>query len=106
MEVCIQAWWLRISSTKQQIQDKTTKLEDKARRMGLKVNTEKTNLMRINARNQDKFVINEMDIEDVDEFRYLGAKVRKEGGSMKRPEKQTIQSKRSIRQTEEHMVYQ
>ena len=68
-----------ISSTKQQIQDKTTKLEEEARRVGLKVSTEKTKTMRINARNQDKIVVN--DIED--EFTYLGAKVCKEGGGMK-----------------------
>ena len=29
---------------------------------------------------QDKIVINEIDIEDVDEFTYFGAKVCKEGG--------------------------
>ena len=39
--------------------------------------------MRINARNQDKIVVNEIDIEDVDEFTYLGAKVCKGGGGMK-----------------------
>lgn len=70
-----------ISSTKQQIQDKTTKLEEEARRVGLKVSTEKTKTMRINARNQGKIVVNEIDIED--EFTYLGAKVCKEGGGMK-----------------------
>ena len=68
-----------ISSTKQQIQDKTTKLEEEAKRVGLKVGTEKTKVMRINTRNQDKIVVNEIDIEDVNEFTYLGAKcVRKE----------------------------
>ena len=30
--------------------------------------------MRINTGNQDKIVVNEIDIEDVDEFTYLGAK--------------------------------
>ena len=72
-----------ISSTKQKLQDKTTKLEDDARRVGLKVNTERTKTMRISARNQDKIVVNEIDIEDVDEFAYLGAKVCKGGGGMK-----------------------
>ena len=59
-----------IYSTKQQIQDKTTKLEEEARRVELKVSTERTNVMRINARNQDKIVVNEIGIEDVDEFTY------------------------------------
>ena len=51
--------------------------------MGLKINKEKTKAMRINARNQEKIIINGQDIEDVDEFVYLGAKVCKEGGGMK-----------------------
>ena len=59
-----------IYSTKQQIQDKTTKLEEEARRVELKVSTKRTNVMRINARNQDKIVVNEIGIEDVDEFTY------------------------------------
>ena len=62
-----------ISSTKKHIRDKTTKL-DQTRRVGLKVSTEKTKVMRINTGNQDKIVVNEIDIEDVDEFTYLGAK--------------------------------
>ena len=48
--------------------------------MGLEVSTERTKTMRINARNQDKIVVNEIDIEDVDDFPYLGEKVCKEGG--------------------------
>ena len=59
-----------IYSTKQQIQDKTTKLEEEARRVELKVSTERTKVMRINARNQDKIVVDEIGIEDVDEFTY------------------------------------
>ena len=71
-----------LSSTKQQIQDKTTRLEEEARRVGLKINEEKTKTMRINARNQENIIINGQDIEDVDEFVYLGAKVCKEGGGV------------------------
>ena len=48
----------QISSTNQQIQEKTTKLEEEASRLGLKVNTEKTKVTGFNARNQDKIVIN------------------------------------------------
>ena len=72
-----------LSSTKQQIQDKTTRLDEEARRVGLKINGEKTKTMRINARNQENIIINGQDIEDVEEFVYLGAKVCKEGGGMK-----------------------
>ena len=60
-----------ISSTKQQIQDNATKLEEEARGVGRKVSTEKTKTMRINARNQGKIVVNEIDIEDVDEFMHI-----------------------------------
>ena len=72
-----------LSSTKQQIQDKTTRLDEEARRVALKINGEKTKTMRINARNQENIIINGQDIEDVEEFVYLGAKVCKEGGGMK-----------------------
>ena len=71
-----------LSCTKQQIQDKTTRLDEEARRVGLRINKEKTKAMRINARNQEKITINGQDIEDVDEFVYLRAKVCKEGGGM------------------------
>jgi len=43
--------------------------------VGLKVNTVKTKVMRISARNQDKIVINLMVIEGADEFVYLGTNV-------------------------------
>ena len=72
-----------LSSTKQQIQDKTRRLDEEVRRVGLKINKEKTKAMRINARNQEKIIINGQDIEDVDEFVYLEAKVCKVGGGMK-----------------------
>ena len=72
-----------LSSTKQQIQDKTTRLDAEVRPVGLQINKEKTKAMRINARIQEKIIINGQDIEDVHEFVYLGAKVCKKGGGMK-----------------------
>ena len=72
-----------LSSTKQQIQDKTTRMVDEARRVGLRINIDKTKLMKINVRNQEKITIGGRDIEEVDEFTYLGAIVCKEGGGMK-----------------------
>ena len=59
-------------------------LDEETRRVGLKINKEKTKAMRINARNQQKIIINGQDIEDVDEFVCLGAKVCKEGGAVLR----------------------
>ena len=72
-----------LSSTKRQIQDKTTKLDQEGERVGLKINIGKTKGMRINAKNQEKINIKEQDIEEVDEFTYLGATICKEGGGMK-----------------------
>ena len=72
-----------LSSTKQQIQGKTRRLDEGATWVGLKINKEKIKVMRINTRNQEQIMINGQDIEDVNEFMYLGAKVCKEGGGMK-----------------------
>ena len=71
------------SSTKQQIQDKTTWLDKEARRVGIKINKEKTKAMMINVGNQEKIISNGQDIEHVNEFVYLGAKVCKEEGGMR-----------------------
>ena len=71
------------SSTKQQIQDKTTRLDQEARRVGLNINIDKTKVMRINSRNKDAIKLRGQDIEDVEQFTYLGATVCKEGGGMK-----------------------
>ena len=71
------------SSTKQQIQDKTTRLDQEARRVGLKINIDKAKVMRINTRNQDAIKLRGQDIQDVEQLTYLGATVNKEGGGMK-----------------------
>ena len=47
--------------------------------MGLKVNVDKCELLRINSRNNDVVEVNGRGIEDVDRFVYLGATVSKEG---------------------------
>ena len=72
-----------LSSTRQQMQDKLNKLDQEARRVGLKINTEKTKMMKINPHNQGKIAVAGHDIEDVEQFTYLGAVVCKEGGGMK-----------------------
>ena len=61
-----------LSSTKQQMQDKLNKLDAEARRVGLKINMEKTKMMRINSSSQEQFTIGTQDrIEEVEEFSYL-----------------------------------
>ena len=72
-----------LSSTRQQIQSKTTRMDKEATRVGLKINTQKTKTMKINAINQESIQIRGKDIEEVEEFTYLGATVCKEGGGMK-----------------------
>ena len=72
-----------LSATKQQIQDKTRKLNVEATRVGMKISVEKTKTMRMNSKNQDRVTIDGQDIEDVEEFTYLGATICKEGGGMK-----------------------
>ena len=48
--------------------------------MGLRNNEQKTKVMRINAKNHDKIKVEGQDIEDADEFMYLGETACKEGG--------------------------
>ena len=73
-----------LSSTKQQMQYKFNKLDAEARRVGLKINVEKTKMMRISPSSQEQFTIGTQDrIEEVEEFSYLGATVCKDGGGMK-----------------------
>ena len=69
-----------LSSKYQQIQDKTNRLVDNAGRVGLKLNAQKCKVMRMNARREDKVMIERKKVEDVEEFVYLGATVTKEGG--------------------------
>ena len=59
--------------------------EEEERRVGLNISTEKTKVWSISERNQDKIAVNEIDIKDVGEFTYLGAKVCKEGVGMEDP---------------------
>ena len=69
-----------LSSKYQQIQDKTNRLVDNAGRVGLKLNAQKCKVMRMSARREDKVMIERKEVEDVEEFVYLGATVTKEGG--------------------------
>jgi len=73
-----------LSSTKHQMQCKLNRLNAEAGRVGLKINAQKTKMMRINQNSQEPFTIGAQGrIEDVEEFTYLGAIVCKDGGGMK-----------------------
>ena len=58
-----------LSSTRNHIQDKTTRMNEVAKRVGLKVNLEKTKILRINAKTQTKIMIDGQDIEEVSDSR-------------------------------------
>ena len=68
-----------LSSTKQHIQNKTTRMNNEARRVGLKINKEKTKVMSINAKSQEKITVDGQDISEVETFNYLGATICQEG---------------------------
>ena len=72
-----------LSSTKHHIKEKTTRLDGEVRRGRLKINWDKTKMIKINPKQQGPIIINDKEIEDVGEFTYLGAKVCREGGRMK-----------------------
>ena len=69
-----------ISSKYEHIQSKWDRLVENAGRVGLKLNAAKCKMMRSNARRQDRVKIGEDEVEEVEEFVYLGATVRKDGG--------------------------
>ena len=71
-----------IASTKQDILLKTDRLCRVAQQVGLKVNSQKTKVMRINSRTDDRIYIDGEEVEDVDKFVYLGATLTKSGGGM------------------------
>ena len=71
-----------VSSKYEHIQNKTNLLVDNAGRVGLKLNAQKCKEMRMNTRRKDKVMIGRAEVEDVEEFVYLGATVTKEGGGM------------------------
>ena len=62
------------------IPNKTNRLVDNAGRVGLKLTSaQKCKVIRMNTRREDKVMIGRAEVEDVEEFLYLGAAVTKEG---------------------------
>ena len=70
-----------LSSKHQHMQEKTERLCQYARSIGLQINTNKTKVLRINNKETNPIKIRGKDVEDVDTFTYLGAIVYKQGGS-------------------------
>ena len=72
-----------MSSRYVDIEDKTSRLVDEAARAGLKINAKKSKAMRMNVRNYQRIKENDEQVDDVEEFSYLGALLDKEGGATK-----------------------
>jgi len=72
-----------LSSRYVDIKDKTKRPVDEAARVGLNINAKKSNVMRINARNDQIIKVNDEQVDDVEEFLYLGALLDKEGKATK-----------------------
>ena len=72
-----------LSSRHVDIEDKTSRLVEEAARVGLKINSKRSKVMRINARNDKRIKVNDEQVDDVEEFLYLDALLDKEGGATK-----------------------
>ena len=72
-----------LSSRYVDIEDKTSRLVEEAARVGLKINSKESKVMWINARNDQRIKVNDEQVDDVEEFLYLGALLDKEGGATK-----------------------
>ena len=70
-----------ISSTFTQIQMKIDRLNRNGKGTGLKIRTKKTKVTRINVNNNNAVAIDGQEVEDVDNFDYLGARKTKHGGA-------------------------
>ena len=68
-----------LSHRHQDMQEKTDAMATTAGNLGLKVSTKKTKGMRMNARVQENIKLNGDEIEEVDDFTYLGSKMSNTG---------------------------
>ena len=70
-----------LSHNKRQMQDKTTLLAATSAGIGLQINQEKTELMKMNTTAQGPVTVGGQAIKEVDSFVYLGSVVNKQGGT-------------------------
>jgi hypothetical protein len=69
-----------ISSTQQQMQEKTSILAETLIKLGLRPNESKTKVMKINVKRKQPIKIKDTNLEEVEEFTHLGSIVNIEGG--------------------------
>ena len=59
---------------------KTRQLNQFAARTGLRINKKKTQILRINSKCENRILIDDQELKEVDKYNYLGATVSKQGG--------------------------
>ena len=72
-----------LSSRHSDIQEKMERLTSLVSQIGMNVNVGKTKLMRLNTTSNQPITVNNQQLEEVDEFTYLGSKVSTDGDSGK-----------------------
>ena len=70
-----------LAHTDTEMQAKTTKLEAVSSKLGLKINTDKTKTIKINSNAREQIMINNLGIEEVTSFTYLGSVINITGGT-------------------------
>ncbi|RUS74991.1 hypothetical protein EGW08_017258 [Elysia chlorotica] len=70
-----------LSHTHNHMQEKTARLSNFAKQVGLKINKKKTEVMMLNISNQSPIEVNGENLPTTEEFTYLGSKVRHDGGA-------------------------
>lgn len=64
------------------MQEKTNQLENVSEKIGLKINSTKIEVMKINTKSEDPITLRGTNIEEVTDFVHLGCKVTTDGDSM------------------------
>ena len=70
-----------VSHTHQDMQDKTNNLDKYGRQIGLRINTRKTETMTVHVATPSPIKVNGTDLQQTDNFSYLGSIIRPEGGT-------------------------
>ena len=70
-----------LSHTEDHMQEKTRKLEENARMVGLKINAKKTKLMYLNTERLPVIFVEGKQLDTVDSFNCLGSCITTEGGA-------------------------
>ncbi|KAL9952861.1 hypothetical protein ACROYT_G040182 [Oculina patagonica] len=70
-----------LSHNHRSMQSKLTRLAKISMQTGLRISKSKTKVMRVNTKNADRIELDEDEIDEVEDFAYLGSNISKDGGS-------------------------